>query len=414
MALGAIVGAVTSIGSGIFGASQASGANARAKRAAEAAERKAKKITKNTNEYNLRAFEIGKQNYYNERDYQYETAVKSWEYGKEIQDFQYLQDMRQYAKSLQIRDDQLNFNDLGADLAFANEDAALAGIFRQQMFDRESQIASLKKTLVEGDLNRKVTQSEMDSLLAKDMIGKLTITQALDEYTKEATFKKESAMVDSVKAQGQAELRQAGRSRQRAQAVTTGEYFRNLSQIASALSGRQRQAALQLTELGAQTKAGKEQLGFQMNRINNAMLDAINDTQFNMRVLDADVASAVEQSIRNRQDISLRKYGADLNTIANTMIKPERLPYAPMPEITPERIFIEPMKVRPGQVAQPVQQSTFAPLVQGIAGAAGSLAQIDWKAPGGNTTRNIPTNTFSLPSSTNVSFGQAMNMNLGF
>ena len=66
--------------------------------------------------------------------------------------------------------------------------------------------------------------------------------------------------------------------------------------MASELQGRQRQAALQLAELGLETSLLEKKLGIQMQGIDNAGLSAISDAQFNLRVLDADIASAVSQS----------------------------------------------------------------------------------------------------------------------
>ena len=109
-----------------------------------------------------------------------------------------------------------------------------------------------------------------------------------------------------------------------------------------------------------------------MESLDNTAMSAIADAQFNMRVLDADIASAVAQSERNMQQISLQKYGADLNAAANLMIKPEALPYAPAPTMAPERIFVKPAKYKTGAVAQPAQQSVWGPLVSGIAGGISS------------------------------------------
>jgi hypothetical protein len=58
---------------------------------------------------------------------------------------------------------------------------------------------------------------------------------------------------------------------------------------------------------------------------------------------------------------------------ASMMIQPEMLPDIPTPVQAPERIFIEPMKVMPGMVSQPVQQSTWAPMVAGFTSAAGQI-----------------------------------------
>lgn len=408
MVLGAVIGGALSIGQGIFGASQASSSNARAKRAAEAAERKAKKIAKNVNEYNLRAFEVDQQNYFNQRDYEFQIATQNWERGKEIQDFEFSQLMRQYAKSVGIYEQQLTFNDLAAETAYANESAALAGLFTQQAFAREDQMMGLQRALTEISLNRRTTDLEMQSVRNKGTFGITAIQENLKEYTKQTDFKKQSALVDALQAQGKNELRQAGGSARKGAQSTMAGFYRGMTELSSALSGKQRQAALQVAELGLETSLLTKKLEIQAESLDNAAMSAIADAQFNMRVLDADIASAVAQSERNMQQISLQKYGADLNAAANLMIKPEQRPYAPAPTLAPERVFIEPMKVRPGAVAQPVQQNVWGPLISGVTQGISSGISIYtdmYKNQGQNTLGSIfGSNNFpsSVPSYLNT------------
>jgi hypothetical protein len=369
------ISAGSSILGGIFGASEADRQNQEAQDRYEAQVKQQEKIAKKQTKYNDKVFEADKENYKAQRNYQYDIAVQDWQRQNEIQDFQYLQSLRQYQRDLQIRDQQLDFNDLAAKQAFSNESAALAGLFTQQMFDRQDQMMGLQKTLAENVLNRRTTQLEMQSVANKGIFGSATIQENLKEFTKKTDFEKESALIENAKAQGQVGLMQAGGSRRKAVQTTMGDFYRGMSRMASELQGRQRQAALQLAELGLETSLLEKKLGIQMESIDNAALSAISDAQFNLRVLDADIASAVSQSERNMQAISLQKYGADLNASAQVMIRPERLSYAPKPTKAPKRIFIKPMKVLPGAVAQPVQQSVWGPLVSGVSSALGSVAQ---------------------------------------
>jgi hypothetical protein len=369
------IGAATGLFSGIFGASQASSQNAQAQRQYEEQLKRQKEIAKATNKYQREVFQADKANYYAQRDYQFQIATQSWQRQNEIQDFQYLQDLRAYQRDIQIRDQQLNFNDLAAKQAFANETAALSGLFTKQIFDRQDQIMGLQKALTENVLNRRTTQLEMQSVANKGLFGSVAIQEDLKEYSKQANFKQESALVESAQKQGKAQLMQAGGSFRKAGQATMGEFYRGMSEITSALEGRQRQAALKMAELGVETSLLEKKLGIQMQSIDNAALSAVADAQFNMRVLDADIASAVSQSERNMQAISLQKYGADLNAAAQVMIKPQRLSYAPPPTMAPERIFVKPMKVLPGAVAQPVQQSVWGPLIGGVASAAQGAMQ---------------------------------------
>ena len=369
------IGAATGLFSGILGASEASRQNAEAQSQYEKQVKQQKKIARKTNKYNKKVFEADKANYFAQRDYQFEIATQNWQRQSEIQDFQYLQDLRAYQRDIGIRDAQLNFNDLSAKQAYSNESAALAGLFTQQMFDRQDQVLGLQKALTENVLNRRATQLEMQSVVNKGVFGSAAIQQDLQEYTKQVDFKKESALVENMQKQGRADLLQAGGSMRKAGQSTMAEFYRGMSELSSTLQGRQRQAALKMAELGVETSLLEKKLGIQMESIDNAALSSIADAQFNMRVLDADVASAVAQSERNMQAISLQKYGADLNAAAQVMIKPQRLSYSEAPSLAPERIFVKPMKVLPGAVAQPVQQSVWGPLVGGIASAAQGAMQ---------------------------------------
>jgi len=375
----AAIGAATGIASGIFGASQASSQNRQAQSNYDKQLKQSQLIADLQNEYNAKAFDADVQNYFNQRNFQFEGALQEWERGKEIQDYEFRQANRQYERSLQIGRQQLNFNDLAAKQAYAAEDFALQGLFQQQMFDRESQIAALKKTLLEGELNRQALQPELDAIVQKDRLGQFSIQDSLNQLTKETAFAKENALVKNLQEQGAAELRQAGQSRVKGKQTTLGDFYRQMSQLDASLTGRQRQAAVQLTQLGVDTSLARERVGFELKKISLGLANAVKDTEFNLRVLDANVVSAVQQSQFNRRNIALQKYGADLNAAASVMIQPERLSYAPRPRLAPERIFVDPMPVVPGAVAAPVQQNVWGPLVSGIGSAAGSLASVkDW------------------------------------
>ena len=387
MPAAAIIGGFFSLGQGLFGASEASKQNKRAEKAYKQQVKQQKQIARATNKYNRQVFRIDKQNYQAQYDYQWQSALQSWERGKEIQDYQYAQDMRAYERSVGIRDQQIQFNDLAAKQAYAAEDASLAGLFRQQAFDRESIQMGLQQTLLEGKLNRRATQSEIESVVLKGQLAGIGIQKELKELTKQSNFKQETALAENLQKQGEAELRQA--SRAKGQQVTMGEFYRGMSQLSSALMGSQRQAAMKLMEVGIDTSLTKAKLGFELERADMAMANATADAAFNLRVLDADAAAAAEQSAINKQQIALEQYGANLQAAAATMIRPERLSYEPEPLKPPERIFIRPMKVQPGGVAEPVKQNVWGPIMQGFGNAAGALAKVDW-------TKGMTGNNLSL------------------
>lgn len=143
---------------------------------------------------------------------------------------------------------------------------------------------------------------------------------SLNEILSEDAFQRESLLVEQLKKQGQAALMQAGNSRAKA------------IQSANAQVGRDR------------------------------------------AVMRASLDSARMQSERNMRDIALGRFIDDQNVMSAMMIRPERLPDLPAPIQAPERIFVAPIEATEAFVPAPLQQSTFAPIVQGIASAGSVLS----------------------------------------
>ena len=144
---------------------------------------------------------------------------------------------------------------------------------------------------------------------------------SLQEIMNETAFTMQGALVDQLQAEGRAALGQAGNSRNKA--------------IQSSIASMGRDAA----------------------------------------IMDASLSSSVEQMRRNMRDISMRKYGADMQAKANLMIRPERLPELIAPTMGPERTFVEPAEVLPGAVPPAKYTNPLMPLIGGVTGAASILGQ---------------------------------------
>jgi len=139
IALG-VAGLVTGIASGIAGSAQASSQNAQARSNYEAQKRASEEAARLTNEYNARVFTADKENYRRQREYEWTTAVKSWQYNSEIQDYQYAQTAKQYLSSVENTQQQLTYNSIAAMEAKAQEQASLAEILNSAAFQQEGML----------------------------------------------------------------------------------------------------------------------------------------------------------------------------------------------------------------------------------------------------------------------------------
>jgi hypothetical protein len=378
MPLGAVIGAVASVVGGVMGASQAQKNNARAEENAEAQRKFNEKTAKLTNEYNDKLDEADVANYEAMREYSHETSLQNWQRSGEIQDFQYLGKLKEYEKSINISRDQLALNVTSAGQAIQSEEAAVEDMFLQQQFQRESSLAALKSAYAEGNLNRREQNVRMLGIQSKQRLGTASINNSIDQLMKEGSFAKTNALVEGLIKEGRAAMGQAGKSKAKRQQSASAALHRGLMALETELTGKRKQAGIELAQLNAETSLAKTGVGLNLERIENSIATAEADAEYNNRVMTANMKSFISQTERNIKDIQLQKQVADLNVRESTMIKPERLSYDPAPELPPERIFVERMEAIPGFVPQAAQQSVWAPLIQGGLGAASQLAGVDF------------------------------------
>ena len=137
--LGALtaVSAGASLLGGIFGSRSASKSNAAAEKAYKEQKKAAKKQAKRTNRYNRKVFRVDKENYFNNREYEWETSLRNWQYNQDIQDYQYLQAAKQYLGSVENAEKQLVYNSMAAMDAQESEQASLNEILAEDAFKQE-------------------------------------------------------------------------------------------------------------------------------------------------------------------------------------------------------------------------------------------------------------------------------------
>ena len=200
MALQALAGisAGASILGGIFGSRSAAKQNRAAKKAYEEQKKAAKKQADKTNKYNAKVFAADKENYFNNREYEWETSLKNWQYNQDIQDYQYLQSAKQYLGSIENAEKQLVYNSMAA------------------MDAQESEQASLNEILAED------------------------------------AFKQEGLLIESLQNQGRASMVQAGNSRAKSMQSAAAQTGRDRAVMAASLDSARAQSARNMRDITMQ------------------------------------------------------------------------------------------------------------------------------------------------------------------
>lgn len=368
------IGAATSIVGGIFGASQASSQNAAAKKAQKEQKKFAKETAKLQNKHNDKLDAADKANYYAMREFNHETAMGQWQRNAELQDFQYLNQLKQWQKSTSIGNAQLGLNAQAAVQGIQAEQAAIQEAFIEQQFEHENNLSALKNAYTEQNFNRQETFVQLAGIRSKRDFGNVSFQNTINQLMEQGALQKETAMVESLLAEGTIQATgQAGKSTAKGRQANAAALQRSLMALNSEINGTYKKAAVQLAELNVDASLQEAGVGLNLQRIDNAIQNAEAEATGNLKVMRANMKSTLNQTLRDVEQISLDRQYADINTQANMMLKPERLSYDPPPRLPPERIFVERMEALPGYIPPPQQQSVWAPLFQGFSSAASQV-----------------------------------------
>ena len=122
---------------------------------------------------------------------------------------------------------------------------------------------------------------------------------------------------------------------------------------------------------------GRASLGQAGNSRVKAMQSTLAEQGRNAAIMSASLVSGEGEFQRGMQEVSLQKYGSDLQAAANLMIKPQPLPDIIKPVMGPARTFVKPAEVLPGAVPPAQYTNPLMPLIGGITSAASTAAQFN-------------------------------------
>ena len=367
------------------GHNQAKKNNAAAKKNEQGQRKFNKKIARKTNEYNTAKLAIDIANYKNISDYNFETRQEAFRFQKKTIRFAHAQQLRQFEKSNQIAEAQFGLNEQAAREAIESQQLSVEDMFIQQQYEGESSLSALKDAYTEQAFNVREENEKLLGIKSKQMLGTASITNQIDSLMTAGSLQKQASLVEGLLEEGKASLGQAGKSRAKRQQSTAATLQRGMIGLEAELTGKRKQAGIELAQLNAETSLAITGVGLNLEKINNAIQNAEAEAEYNGRVISDNIESFINQAERNIDSIITQKQYADMNTQAQMMLEPEFPGYPPKPQRPPERIFIEAMKAIPGFVPSAAQQSTTAPIFEGLAGIADTLLGMSMGGGGGSS-----------------------------
>ena len=282
--------------------------------------------------YAVDGLEINKRN--NERNLRFQEASRAqeWNFGMAIRDYQYQQDLKEYAQSKAQYDAQKGFNELGEGFANLQQDRYMMEQKIGLQFDREQTFVKFAGAVSGLGLQRQKVRTAAASQLSQEGL-------------------------QSLKQQGQmAALGQSGRSSAKTLNAAMMEYAAKEADIINTLIVDE--AKIDLDLLLANQQKMQDDFAATMSENN---LDAAN--------------------LLTRQKIKMARVQADLEAEANLMLKPEIAPPLPKPFLLPRPEYQEIYK--PKQGPEPLESVPYQANL-GVAFAQQAAKAVTFAAAGTN------------------------------
>lgn len=379
MAIGAVIGAATSVIGGIFGASSQAKENRKKRSAASRQNKYNKKVWRFNKKEQDRIYDfkveeqkIAKRNYEADIQFQEDSRNQQWDYKMGIRDYQFSQEMRAYDESVARAGRQKSFNQMAEDQALLEQRRYIQENLVNLSFT-ESQ-TMMDFAAATAGLEMKRGQAKAQAGLARQRIDAET-TLGIKQARTETQLARQQATIESLKARGQAmAVGQAGRSaRKVAQGIRAEAGAQQASLVEQFLLGEENLLQRQLfntQDVVQQLLFTEQGIDLNLTQLNGQLeMDRLQmkATRDNLNVADA----------LSRKRIALERKQADIEAEASIRLKPEIAPPLPEPMALPRKEWGE--IFRPGKPPEPnkVQAQTTNPYLtfgQGVLSGVGQLA----------------------------------------
>ena len=205
-----------------------------------------------------------------------------------------------------------------ADIEFASQLSNMQQTYAEQGLATREAIADLSGTVTQQNINRQEQYAQLQSIRSRKSTGAASIENTIDQLTSASNFQKESAMVDGLLAEGQASLGQAGKSTAKAKQASRAALQRSLMSLASEISGKRKQAGIQLAELNAELSLAETGAGLNLQRIDATISGAQAATGLNIERINTEVRGAERDTqlaaARTGMDLMATTRDAELQT----------------------------------------------------------------------------------------------------
>ena len=196
-----------------------------------------------------------------------------------------------------------------ADIEYAGQLSNMEQTYAEQDLSTRESLTNLSGQLSQQNINRQEQFAQMQSIRSRKSTGTASIENTIDQLTAQGNFAKQSAMIDGLLAEGKASLGQAGKSTAKAKQSARAALQRSLMELTSDMSGKRKQAGIQLAELNAELSLAETGVGLNLQRIDAAVAGAQAATGLNIERINTQVRGAERQTQLAAQQTNVNLMG---------------------------------------------------------------------------------------------------------
>ena len=351
------------------------------------------------------------------RNYQDQTNFNGWLNRENMRMYEFDKQVEAYNASVGAYEKQLDYNDIAADIALADENRAYQDqlisfgfqnqdllmkyfhIGKETSLDTQGLTTKIKQAQSLSGLQVRETKQNKEWAEAQAALDQAGLRDSLAAVKAEGAFKSQELRLDYLDKEGkQINLGQVGRSANKAvQALLTthstnqialadsisraeSKYKLDSRRVAESLSNMDVMTNNRYNEIANNLKNTRDDAAQQQEQLGLKFSQLKETTDFNRIQLQQSLISAGEQHKANQMKIDMDKYQQDINTASRLTTRPVLPPQEISPLELPETDFQDPMApLKPPEPAEAVntyQGPTFLQQVGQVVGIAASVASI--------------------------------------
>jgi len=287
--------------------------------------------------YNEEGFAIAQRNQKNQTDWQNQTALNQWEDKEKMRIFDFNNQVEAFNASVEAYGEQLDYNNLAAEMATADNTRHYNNQLTQIGFQNEDLLMKLDFAEDQAGLKQRGVTLDVKDAVAESGLQAREMTLALQGRRAEVASKSQELRLQGLQKEGKlAAMGQTGRSaRKNLQSIIANQGVTQRA-LVDLITREESSYNLNLDKVAQKLQSTTKRANLSYDQISSEIMNTRKQTEFGQRQLQESMKGATEEYKSNQQHVQLDKYAKDLAAKDRLAPTPIEQPQLSRPLAIPE------------------------------------------------------------------------------